>query len=76
MTLVRVPSMPKSEKPKRDDKSLKAERALVERAQIIARTLGISLAEYVSNLMRPGIERDWPKALKKLNASPSREEAE
>ncbi len=69
MVSMSVESMPKKDKPKRDDKSAKLERILVERAQIIARTRGLSLAEYLSDLVRPGIKRDWPGALKKLDSS-------
>lgn len=66
MTSLQTVPMPKSNKPKRDDKAAKIERVLVERAQIIARTLGKSVAEYLSDLIRPGVARDWPKALKAL----------
>ncbi len=69
MTLMGVESMPKKEKHKRDDKSAKLDRAVLERAQIIARQFGLSLAEYLTNLVRPGVDKDWPKVLKKLNAS-------
>ncbi len=69
MTQTRVAPMPKKDRPKRDDASAKIERALVEKAHIIARTLGKTAAEYLSDLVRPGVLRDWPKAMKKLNAS-------
>jgi len=64
--------MPKQNKPKRDDKAVKIERALATKAAIIAEQLGFdSMAEYLSEKLRPHIEQDWPKALKKLDAGTS-----
>ena len=49
--------------PKRNDKTVKIERDLGTMAGLIAETKGISTAEYLSKLLRPLIERDWPKAV-------------
>jgi hypothetical protein len=62
-------AMPRSNKPKRNDKAVKIDRDLAVKAKVIADQLGFSsAAEYLSGLLRPLIERDWPKALKKLSA--------
>lgn len=62
------PPMPRTHKPPRDDKAVKIERGLAMKAAVIAETLGYaSMAEYLSELVRAPIERDWPKALKKID---------
>lgn len=63
-------------KQKRDDKAVKIDRRLATKAKVIADTRGISAAEYLSELLRPLIERDWPRAMKKLDTSASRTEDE
>lgn len=66
-TLVAAP-MAHPPKPKRNDKAVKIERDLAVKASVIAEQLGYdSMAEYLSDLLRPLIERDWPKALKTLD---------
>ena len=62
-------TMTRESKPKRNDKAVKIERRLADKAAVIAKQLGYeSMAEYLSDLVRPGIEKDWPKALKKLES--------
>ncbi len=56
--------MSKDDKPKRNDKTVKIDRDLATRAGLIADTKGISMAEYLSEVLRPIIDRDWPKAVK------------
>lgn len=65
-------AMPKqSNKPKRNDKAVKIERDLAVKAALIAEQLGFdSMAEYLSSILRPLIEKDWPKALKALDGPP------
>lgn len=60
------PKMPKK-KQRRDDQAVKLDRRLVAKAQLIAKVRGISVAEYLSELVRPHIEKDFPKALSSLN---------
>lgn len=57
-------------KPKRDDKAAKIARDLVRKAKFIADTKGISIAEYLSDKLRPIIERDWLVALKQTDQHP------
>lgn len=54
---------------KRNDKAVKISRDLAVKAKVIAETRGISIAEYLTDLLRPMVERDWPKALKKIDQS-------
>lgn len=63
-----APPMP--EKPKRKDKAVKIARDLAAKAKIIADTRGISIAEYLSELLRPHVLKDWPKALRQLDTPP------
>ena len=53
---------------KRDDKAVKIERHLATKAKVIAESKGVVMAEYLSDLLRPLISRDWPKALKGLES--------
>ena len=62
--------MPKKPGPPRDDKAVKIERDLAVKAGVIAEQFGFdSIAEYLSALLRPPIEKDWPEALKRLESS-------
>lgn len=47
--------------------SAKLDTDLVKKAKLIALSRGIKMSDYLSSLVRPGLERDYPKALKKLN---------
>jgi ribosomal protein L27 len=42
--------------------SAKMDREIIERAQIIARQRGVKLSDYLSEIVRAGVERDWSKA--------------
>lgn len=44
----------------------KIDAMLVGRAQMIAKSRGISLAEYISETLRPTVDRDFFKEMKKL----------
>ncbi len=76
MTPLQVEPMPKKKKEKRDDKAVKIDRLIAERAAVIARTEGKSTAEFLSGLLGPQINRLWPGALKKLGADRPRAEDE
>jgi hypothetical protein len=66
MSALTAPTMPK-----RNDKAVKIARDLAMKAKVIAETQGITIAEYLSNLLRGPIEKDWPKALKRLDTGES-----
>jgi len=51
----------------RSDKSVKIDRTLARQAAIIAEDQGLSTSAYLSELLRPLIERDWPAALQNLD---------
>jgi predicted HicB family RNase H-like nuclease len=53
-------------KTKRDDRAVKIDRNVADKAQFIAQRRGISLAEYVTDLIRTAVEKDFAKALKEL----------
>ena len=61
--------MPRTRKPARDDKAVKISRDLAVKAKVIAETRGVSVAEYLSDLLRPPVERDFPRAMKQLSES-------
>jgi hypothetical protein len=58
---------PMAKKKARDDQAVKVDRHLVVKAQLIAKTRGVTVAEYLSELLRPHIEKDFPKALGTLD---------
>ncbi len=64
-----VRTMAKSDKHKRSDKAVKIARDLAVKAKMIAETRNITIAEYLSGLLRPLIEKDWPRAVQQLNDS-------
>jgi hypothetical protein len=45
---------------------VKMESSLVRKARAIADDKGVDLSAYVSGIVRPVIERDWSKVLKKI----------
>lgn len=46
----------------RDDVTVKLDRSLVARARFVADLRGISLAEYLTDAVRPAVDRDFEKA--------------
>ena len=52
---------PKSE---RDDVTVKLDRGVVARARYVAEIRGVTLAEYLSEAVRPIVDRDFGKAAK------------
>jgi electron transfer flavoprotein alpha subunit len=68
----------KADKPARDDQAVKVERAIVEKARVIVlarkqtgRDPDLTLAEYLSDLLRAAVDRDHHEALAQLGASDS-----
>lgn len=64
--MIATATMPRK-KSNRDDQATKIDRLLLEKARIIAQERGISVAEYLSELARPVIEKDFPKAFASVN---------
>jgi hypothetical protein len=60
-------------KPKRQDKAVKIARDIATKAKLIAETRGQTVAEYLSGLLRPLVERDWPKAVRQIEQPPEDE---
>lgn len=52
------------ERPKRDDKAVKMERTLVDKAIWVATRKGTTAAEYLSDLVRGQVERDFAREVK------------
>lgn len=57
---------PAGDKPKRDDVAIKMDRIVAEKAKFIAKRRGVTLAEFVTESMRPIVDREFPKAMKEL----------
>jgi hypothetical protein len=57
---------------KRNDKAVKISRDLAAKAKLIAESKGIPVAEYLSELLRGPVERDWPKAVKTIEEQSGR----
>jgi hypothetical protein len=49
---------PKSE---RDDVTVKMDRRVVARAQFVARLRGLTVAEFLTEIARPGVDREFAK---------------
>jgi hypothetical protein len=58
------PGRPKSSE--RQDVSIKFDRTLAGKARAIATGRGIPMAEYLSEMARPQIDRDYAKLLREL----------
>ncbi len=56
-----------AESKKRNDKAVKIAKDLATKAKVIAESRGISAAEYLSDILRPRIEKDWPGAIKAID---------
>jgi hypothetical protein len=52
----------------RDDKSVKLDRTVVEQAQLVARARRVTLAEYLTELIRVPVERAYRQEVKNLAA--------
>jgi hypothetical protein len=56
------------EKGKRDDVAVKIDRTLADKAKLVASRRGLTLAEYLTELNRPAIERDFAKVIREMGA--------
>ena len=63
-----IARMPKSkgDKPKREDRAVKIAGELVQKASIVAKIRGVYLAELLSEWLRPVVEREYAKEVKRL----------
>ena len=52
----------------------KIDRDLIHKAKLIAADRGEPMAGYLSAILRPAVERDWAKMVRKAGAEPSSEE--
>lgn len=68
MTPVATP-MSRTDKPKRDDMPAKIERAILQKAKVICAVRGITMAEFLSDLLRPLVDREYHKTVKNMQAS-------
>lgn len=67
-----IPMKKRAGRPKgteRDDVVIKVDRSVVAHARYVAEKRGISLAEYVSNALRPIAARDFEKVVKEGGVS-------
>jgi hypothetical protein len=62
-TMAKSRGRPKTE---RDDVTVKLDRSIVSRAKIIAAARGLTLAEYLSDLTRGLVDRDFAKEMKRV----------
>lgn len=53
-------------RPRRDDVAIKFDRALAEKAKIIAIRRGVSMAEYLTELSRGPIDREYAKVVREM----------
>jgi hypothetical protein len=58
----------KAEKGKRDDVAVKLDRALAEKAKFVASRKRTTMAEYLSEMVRSSVERDFANAVKEMGA--------
>jgi hypothetical protein len=56
-------------KPRRDDVAVKIDRTLADKARFAASRRGITLAEYLTGLLRQSVERDFAKALREMEGT-------
>jgi hypothetical protein len=54
----------------RNDVNVKFDRTLASRAKVIAQGRGITLAEYLSETARTGIDRDYARLMRELEGGP------
>jgi hypothetical protein len=59
---------------KRDDVAVKIDRTLADKAKLVASRRGMTLAEYLTELNRSAIERDFAKVIKEMGAAPKTQE--
>lgn len=62
-TMGRPKGRPKSD---RQDRTAKIDTVVLSRAEMIARAQGITLAEYLSEALRPVVAKDFAKVMKAM----------
>jgi len=63
-----VMARPKSKKSERDDVAVKLDRAVVGKARMIATHKGISVAELLSDMVRPSVDKAYGQMLRELDS--------
>jgi hypothetical protein len=58
--------MPKKKGPRRDDQAVKIERTIAQQAKFVADRRNLTIGEYLSELLRADVRRDWEKEVKKM----------
>jgi hypothetical protein len=48
-------------------KAVKIDRALAAKAQMIAADKGVPLADYISEMLRGAVEKDWGRMVKRVS---------
>jgi hypothetical protein len=59
--------MPKKKGPRRDDQAVKIERIIAQQAKFIADRRDMTVGEFLSELLRSDVRREWEKEVKKMN---------
>jgi hypothetical protein len=54
--------------PARDDIAVKFDRTLADKAKLVASRKGLTLAEYLTEMTRAAIERDFARVIKDMGA--------
>lgn len=62
-----------TDKAKPEDKAVKIERLIAERAQTVSKAKGITIREYLSDMVREQVNRDYTVTLQKLQEDLERE---
>ena len=58
---------PKGKRTERDDVAVKVDRAIVSKAKLIASDSGITVAELLSDLLKPAIDKAYREMLRRLD---------
>jgi hypothetical protein len=70
-TVMAKKKMGRPQSSERQDVSIKFDKVLASRARTIAQGRGISMAEYLSEAIRPVIDRDYAKLMRELEGGAS-----
>lgn len=79
MNLVPEKAMANRGRPKtseRDDVTVRLDRGLISKAKVLAADESLSLAEYLSDMLRPSIDRAYAKLVKKIDEATSKSRVE
>lgn len=53
-------------RPKRDDVAVKIDAKVYRKAKVVAAARGITIAEYVTDVCRPTVERDYQRMVRQM----------